>query len=77
MNVPLLRDVKESARLLGVSPSTVRRLIADSDLVPVRVRGRVMVSNDELEAYVRKLQEQSKQPTKTAQPLKLFASLRS
>lgn len=50
---PLAVDVREAARLLCVSPFTIRRMVHDGRLHPVRVgRSRVLVSFAELVALV-------------------------
>ncbi len=46
----ILVDVPDAARLLGgISPRTVRRMLSDGRLTPVRVGRRVLVSVRQLE----------------------------
>ena len=52
VTVPALLSVATVARLLDVSPRTVRRRIADGSLPAVVEHGRVMLRADELRAYV-------------------------
>jgi excisionase family DNA binding protein len=49
---PLALSVPEAARLLSVSPRTVRRMLSDGRLAPVRVGRRVLVGVRELEKIV-------------------------
>jgi excisionase family DNA binding protein len=49
---PLLYSVNDAARRLGVSVSTVWRLLAEKKLYPTYVRGRTMISEAELQRYV-------------------------
>jgi excisionase family DNA binding protein len=54
---PLLVDVKEAARLLGVSDRTVWSVTAPRGTLPcVRVGGRVLYSPDTLREWVRSQQ---------------------
>ena len=46
---PIAYGVKDSAKLLGVCPGTVRNLIKDGDLPSVRVRDRVLIRKESLE----------------------------
>lgn len=52
LRVPALLSVATTARLLGCSPRTVRRRIAERSLPAVIERGRIMVRGDELRAYI-------------------------
>jgi excisionase family DNA binding protein len=47
-----LRSVRDAASLLGVSPKTVRRLIARGDLEAVRIGSRVLIREADLKAFV-------------------------
>ena len=47
-----LLDVNSVARLLSLSPWTVRRLIADGKLLPVRLGRRVLIEPAEVERFV-------------------------
>jgi excisionase family DNA binding protein len=47
--------VKQVSERLGVSEKTVRRLISDGELVAVRVRGRIVVRESDLAAYISSL----------------------
>jgi len=49
---PLLHTVPKAAGRLGVSESTVWRMIGAKELSPTRVRGRTMISEAELQRYV-------------------------
>jgi len=44
-------DVREAARLLSVSPRTIRRMLADARLRPVRVGRRLLVNVESLRRY--------------------------
>lgn len=48
---PLL-DIKAVARLLSLSPWTVRRMVSDGRLTPVRIGRRVLVEVTEVERLV-------------------------
>jgi excisionase family DNA binding protein len=48
---PLL-SIKEAARLLGVSPWTIRRLIGNAKLTPVQVGTRVLLEQATLERFI-------------------------
>ena len=56
LKVPALLSVATTAQLLGCSPRTVRRRIADRSLPAVVDHGRLMVRADELRAYVDRLE---------------------
>jgi excisionase family DNA binding protein len=47
-----LLDINSVARLLSLSPWTVRRLIFDGRLTPVRLGRRVLVEPSEVERFV-------------------------
>ena len=47
-----LCSISTVARLLEVSPDTVRRLIARGDLIAIRIGGNVRVSATELESFI-------------------------
>ena len=49
---PLL-GVDEAAKLLGLSPWTVRKLIATQKLCPVRINRRVLLQPDELRRIIK------------------------
>lgn len=44
----------EAARQLGVSRTTLYRLIGDGEITPVKIRGRTVVPAAELERYLQK-----------------------
>jgi excisionase family DNA binding protein len=48
---PLL-DVKAVAKLLSLSPWTIRKMLADGRLTPVRLGRRVLVEPAEVERFV-------------------------
>lgn len=48
---PLL-DINAAARVLGISPWTVRAYIAQGKLQPVRLGRRVLLQEQELERFV-------------------------
>ena len=56
VKVPALLSVAHVAQLLDCSPRTVRRRIADGELVACLDHGRVVVRGDELRAYVDRLE---------------------
>jgi excisionase family DNA binding protein len=47
-----LLDINSVARLLSLSPWTIRRLISDGKLVPIRLGRRVLVEPVEVERLV-------------------------
>ncbi len=47
-----LHDVNSAARLLSISPWTVRSYIHNGKLKPVRIGSRVLLSEDELERLI-------------------------
>ena len=48
---PLLRK-EEAARLLGISPRSLNRLIADGGIPYYRVLGQVRISRAQIDAYL-------------------------
>ncbi len=54
MEKSLLLTVRQAAAALAVSAGTVRRLMKAGEIPVVRVRGRVLVSRDHLDDYVRR-----------------------
>jgi excisionase family DNA binding protein len=49
---PLLYSASDAARRLGVSESTVWRLLGEEEIYPTYVRRRTMISEAELQRYV-------------------------
>jgi excisionase family DNA binding protein len=47
-----LKNVKQAAALLGISPWTVRAYIRDGELIPVRIGRRVLLEEEELERFI-------------------------
>ena len=47
-----LHDVKSAARLLSISPWTIRSYIAEGRLTPVRIGRRVLLEESELQRFV-------------------------
>jgi len=47
-----LHDVNDSARLLAISPWTVRLYVREGKLHPVRIGRRVLIEEAELERFV-------------------------
>jgi len=56
-----LFNVEDSARILAISPWTVRALLRKGKLCPVRIGRRVCVSENELRRFVE--EAQAKAPT--------------
>jgi len=54
---PIAYGVKDSAKLLGVCPGTIRNLIKDGDLPAVRVRDRVLIRREALEKLLKEGKE--------------------
>lgn len=52
LSVPVLLTVAQAGQVLGCSPWTVRRRIADGSIPAVLEHGRTMVRADELRAYI-------------------------
>jgi excisionase family DNA binding protein len=48
-----LLSKEDAARELGIGLRTLERLLAEGELTPVRIRGRVLVEPDELARFVR------------------------
>ena len=48
----MLFDYFDTAKLLGVSPRTVQRMVKDGELVPVRVRGQVRFQPEDIRRYI-------------------------
>ena len=47
-----LHDVNAAARLLSISPWTIRSYIAEGRLTPVRIGRRVLLEESELQRFV-------------------------
>jgi excisionase family DNA binding protein len=47
-----LRNLDDTAKLLGVSVRTVRRLVVRGDLVAVRLGGRVLFHDEDLRTLI-------------------------
>jgi excisionase family DNA binding protein len=58
-----LLDIKSVARLLSLSPWTIRRLIFDGKLLPVRLGRRVLVEPVEVERFVSQARQAPNNPT--------------
>jgi excisionase family DNA binding protein len=52
---PVLVDKKTAAQMLGISLSTVNRMIDNGEIGPVALRGRVLFRVDELERFAAEL----------------------
>jgi excisionase family DNA binding protein len=52
VSVPTLLTVAQAGQILGCSPHTVRRRIADGSIPAVREHERTMIRGDELRAYI-------------------------
>lgn len=50
---PIAYRIPEAAKLSGTSRSTIYRLIEDKQITPCRVRGRVLILREDLEAFMR------------------------
>jgi excisionase family DNA binding protein len=46
-------SVREASKILGVSESTVRRMIKDEQLRPLRIRGRTRIALSVLNEFLR------------------------
>jgi excisionase family DNA binding protein len=57
-----LLDIKSVARLLSLSPWTIRRLIFDGKLTPVRLGRRVLVEPTEIERFVSQARQAPNNP---------------
>ena len=49
-----LLKYKEAAKILSVSVRTVRRLVDEGTLSPIRVRGRVNFKKKDIQEYIEK-----------------------
>jgi excisionase family DNA binding protein len=56
---PLVYRMQDAAITLGISRSKLYQLIADGQLVKLRLGGRSVIQTDELERYVRYCSEES------------------
>jgi excisionase family DNA binding protein len=54
-----LKNIEQTAELLGISPWTVRSYVKQGKLHPVRIGRRVLLGEDELERFVGQNQEQA------------------
>jgi excisionase family DNA binding protein len=61
--VSRLLKIDEAAEYLAVSPNTVRNLISEGSLIPVRVRADLRIELDEVERYIAALKEGSNNGT--------------
>ena len=52
--------IKAAAIRLGVSPRTVHRIIAQGELLKVRIRGCSCLKEDDLTAYIEKNQQKER-----------------
>ncbi len=50
---PFAYRIPDIARLYGLSRSTVYRCIDDGHITPCKVRGRVLILREDLEAFLR------------------------
>lgn len=71
MGTKLLHDISETAHLLSISQSTLKRLIAKKSINPVSVGGRVLFRRSDIEAYVDSLAQKPK-PPKRGRPRKSY-----
>jgi excisionase family DNA binding protein len=62
VKVPMLLSVAATAKVLGVSPDTVRRRIAEGALPALREGDRVVVRADELRNYIDGLERIGQRP---------------
>jgi excisionase family DNA binding protein len=62
LEVPALLSVQTTARILDVSPRTIRRRIAEGVLPAVREHDRTMIRADELRDYVDRLERVGQTP---------------
>ena len=58
-NMKPLKNIEQTAELLGISPWTVRSYVKQGKLHPVRIGRRVLLGEDELERFVGQNQEQA------------------
>ena len=71
-----LNSVEEAAKLLGISPWTVRSYIRVGRLRPVRIGRRVLLEEAELERFVREAKGQEAE-TPTARPSEIRSEVES
>lgn len=64
VTVPLLMSVANAAAVLGCSPRTVRRRIAEGSLPAVTDHGRVVVRGDDLRKYIDDLERVGAPPAR-------------
>lgn len=62
VNVPVLLSVSAAGRVLGVSPDTVRRRIAEGALPALHEADRTVVRGDELRSYIDGLERIGQRP---------------
>jgi hypothetical protein len=62
VSVPVLLSVANVGAVLGLSPRTVRRRIADGSIPAVVEHGRTMVRADELRDYIDHLERLGRRP---------------
>jgi excisionase family DNA binding protein len=55
---PIAYRIPDAAKLTGTSRSTIYRLIADKHITPCKVRGRVLILREDLEAFMRGRREE-------------------
>lgn len=54
-----LLDINAAADILGISPWTVRAVIRDGNLKPVRIGRRVLIEASELDRFIRERRQES------------------
>lgn len=73
MGTKLLHDIAETAHILSISQSSIKRLVDDQKLKPVRIGGRVLFKRVDLEAYVDSLATtETPEPKKRGRPRKSY-----
>ena len=55
----LLHPIPDAAQVLGIGRSTLYELIADKKISTIKIGRRTLISQDELERYVRTLTAES------------------
>lgn len=55
------RAINETSTILGVSRQTVVRMLARGELTPIRIGGRVMVLDEEIESLLRSKKQRIEQ----------------
>lgn len=55
----LLHPIPDAAEVLGIGRSTLYQLIADEEIAVVKIGRRTLITQDELERYVRTLTAES------------------